>query len=138
MTQYAQSYCVLMSENTSLCGLTLIQSSPTPSPSAGHLWGSRNLPAADDHLLRVGSRILCLLGAYSLFLLFDDGMFLQVVSCLTALEELCPSRKEYDTLCFLLTQPTLASDPNYSDWNPSSARLRCFSEVDHLHIATNK
>ena len=56
----------------------------------------------------------------------------EVVQCLSKLEPVCPSREEYNRLCLLLTTSRLADHPEYAGWNPSSARVQCFTEIRPL------
>ncbi|KAK3088305.1 hypothetical protein FSP39_017293 [Pinctada imbricata] len=53
----------------------------------------------------------------------------EVVKCLNNLESLTPSKEEYNSLCLLLTTPKLSDHPDYLNWNPSNARVRCFNDV---------
>lgn len=53
----------------------------------------------------------------------------EAVKCLNALEELSPSKEAYSKLCLLLTLPQLTHHIEYKDWNPSTARVRCFEET---------
>lgn len=53
----------------------------------------------------------------------------EVVKCLSTLEQLCPSKDEYNNLCLLLTLSRLSDHPEYLNWNPSNARVQCFAEV---------
>lgn len=53
----------------------------------------------------------------------------EVVKVLSDLEKLCPSREIYNHLCLLLTLPKLIDHADYQDWNPSSARVRCFQDI---------
>jgi len=66
----------------------------------------------------------------------DVGTVDEVVRCLNDLESVSPSREEYNRLCLLLTTQRLSDHPEYAGWNPSSARVQCFSEirpfVEHL------
>ena len=53
----------------------------------------------------------------------------EVVKCLNSLESLSPSKEEYNTLCLLLTIPKLSDHPEYKNWNPSNARVKCFGDI---------
>lgn len=53
----------------------------------------------------------------------------EVVKVLSDLEKLCPSKEMYNHLCLLLTLPKLIDHVDYRDWNPSSARVRCFQDI---------
>lgn len=53
----------------------------------------------------------------------------EVVKCLNTLEQLCPTKDEYNNLCLLLTLSRLSDHPEYLNWNPSNARVQCFAEV---------
>lgn len=48
---------------------------------------------------------------------------------LAQLEKYCPSKDIYNHLCLLLTLPKLVDHADYRDWNPSSARVRCFQQI---------
>ena len=52
-----------------------------------------------------------------------------LIKCLNQLEKDCPNKDEYGKLCWLLTVPNLPEQPEYRDWNPETARIRCFEEV---------
>ncbi|XP_027031881.1 WD repeat-containing protein 47-like isoform X2 [Tachysurus fulvidraco] len=56
----------------------------------------------------------------------------EAVKCLNALEELSPSKEVYRKLCLLLTLPQLTHHTEFKDWNPSTARVRCFEETCSL------
>ncbi|XP_053093847.1 WD repeat-containing protein 47b isoform X1 [Pangasianodon hypophthalmus] len=56
----------------------------------------------------------------------------EAVKCLNALEELSPSKEAYSKLCLLLTLPQLTHHVEFKDWNPSTARVRCFEEACSL------
>lgn len=58
-----------------------------------------------------------------------DNAVEEVVKVLSELEKYSPSKDEYSTLCLLLTLPRLTDHLQYKDWNPSSARVKCFREV---------
>lgn len=58
-----------------------------------------------------------------------DNAVEEVVKVLNDLEKYCPTKEEYSTLCLLLTLPRLTDHLQYKDWNPSSARVKCFREV---------
>lgn len=58
-----------------------------------------------------------------------DNAVEEVVKVLSELEKYSPSKEEYSTLCLLLTLPRLTDHLQYKDWNPSSARVKCFREV---------
>ena len=62
----------------------------------------------------------------------DAGAVDEVVRCLNELEPVCPSREDYNRLCLLLTSSRLADHPEYAGWNPSSARVQCFMEVQPI------
>jgi len=62
----------------------------------------------------------------------DAGAVDEVVRCLNELEPVCPTRDDYNRLCLLLTTSRLSDHPEYAGWNPSSARVQCFVEVQHL------
>ena len=53
----------------------------------------------------------------------------QVVQCLNRLETLCPSKDDYSSLCFLLSRPKLSDHPDFQDWNPSTGRVQCFNQI---------
>lgn len=53
----------------------------------------------------------------------------EAVKNLHALEEFCPSKEDYSKLCLLLTLPRLTNHAEFRDWNPSTARVRCFEEA---------
>lgn len=53
----------------------------------------------------------------------------EVVKCLNSLESLCPSKEEYNVLCLLLTVPKLSDHAEYTNWNPSNARVKCFKDI---------
>ena len=55
-----------------------------------------------------------------------------MVRCLNELEPVCPTRDDYNRLCLLLTTSRLSDHPEYAGWNPSSARVQCFMEVQPL------
>ncbi|XP_041369284.1 WD repeat-containing protein 47-like isoform X2 [Gigantopelta aegis] len=52
----------------------------------------------------------------------------EVVKCLVVLENLCPSKEEYNNLCYLLSLPRLSDHIDYQNWNPSNARVQCFKD----------
>lgn len=56
----------------------------------------------------------------------------EAVKCLNVLEELSPSKEAYSKLCLLLTLPQLTHHVEFKDWNPSTARVRCFEEAGSL------
>lgn len=56
----------------------------------------------------------------------------EVVDCLKQLEQLVPSKKDYNELCLLLTLPKLSDHPTFRDWNPTRARLECFASLHPL------
>lgn len=58
-----------------------------------------------------------------------DNAVEEVVKVLNELEKYSPSKEEYSTLCLLLTLPRLTDHLQYKDWNPSSARVKCFREI---------
>lgn len=58
-----------------------------------------------------------------------DNAVEEVVTVLNDLEKYCPTKEEYSTLCLLLTLPRLTDHLQYKDWNPSSARVKCFREI---------
>lgn len=58
-----------------------------------------------------------------------DSAVDEVVKVLSQLEKLCPSKEVYNHYCLLLTLPKLVDHPDYHDWNPSAARVRCFQSV---------
>ena len=62
----------------------------------------------------------------------DAGTVDEVVRCLNELEPVCPSHDDYNRLCLLLTTSRLSDHPEYAGWNPSSARVQCFMEVQPL------
>ena len=62
----------------------------------------------------------------------DAGAVDEVVRCLNELEPVCPNRDDYNRLCLLLTTSRLSDHPEYAGWNPSSARVQCFMEVQPL------
>uniref|UniRef100_A0A8C5DND8 WD repeat-containing protein 47-like n=1 Tax=Gouania willdenowi TaxID=441366 RepID=A0A8C5DND8_GOUWI len=53
----------------------------------------------------------------------------EAVKCLHILEEFCPTKEDYSTLCLLLTLPRLTHHAEFKDWNPSTARVHCFEEA---------
>ncbi|RWS04526.1 WD repeat-containing protein 47-like protein [Dinothrombium tinctorium] len=53
----------------------------------------------------------------------------EVVKCLNKLDEYCPSKEDYNELCFLLTLPSLDQHKDYKNWNPSSSRINCFNQM---------
>ena len=55
-----------------------------------------------------------------------------LIKCLNQLEEDCPNKAEYSKLCFLLTVPNLPEQPEYRDWNPATARIKCFEQILEL------
>lgn len=56
----------------------------------------------------------------------------EVVKCLNSLESLCVSKEDYNNLCLLLTIPKISDHPEYQNWNPSNARVKCFRDVTPL------
>ncbi|XP_061189106.1 WD repeat-containing protein 47-like isoform X2 [Saccostrea echinata] len=56
----------------------------------------------------------------------------EVVKCLNSLESLCVSKEDYNNLCLLLTIPKISDHPEYQNWNPSNARVKCFRDVSPL------
>ena len=55
-----------------------------------------------------------------------------LIKCLNQLEQDCPSKTEYSKLCWLLTVPDLPEQPEYRDWNPTTARIKCFEQILEL------
>lgn len=55
-----------------------------------------------------------------------------LVKCLNQLEQDCPFKSDYTKLCWLLTVPDLQEQPEYKDWNPETARIKCFREILEL------
>ena len=53
----------------------------------------------------------------------------EVVKCVNTLEQLCPTKEEFSKLCLIMTLPRLSDHPEFLHWNPSNARVQCFSEV---------
>ncbi|XP_056011335.1 WD repeat-containing protein 47-like isoform X4 [Ostrea edulis] len=53
----------------------------------------------------------------------------EVVKCLNNLESVCVSKEDYNNLCLLLTIPKISDHPEYQNWNPSNARVKCFRDV---------
>jgi hypothetical protein len=58
-----------------------------------------------------------------------DEAVAEIVKVLNELEKLAPSKEEYGTLCLLLTVNRLNDQADFKDWNPSSARIKCFNAV---------
>ena len=56
----------------------------------------------------------------------------ELVQCMNKLEQVCPSKEEYNALCLLLTLPKLSEHVMYRDWNPSNARIECFKAINKL------
>lgn len=52
-----------------------------------------------------------------------------LLKCLNQLEKDIPSKEEYDKLCWLLTVPNLSDQPEYRNWSPETARIKCFEQV---------
>ena len=75
--------------------------------------------------------LLCIKSEYGPISVASNAEFTvdEVVRCLNALEELCPSKEDYSNLCLLLTLPRLSDHIDYVDWNPSNARVECFKDV---------
>ena len=57
---------------------------------------------------------------------YDAG---QVMKSLSVLEDLCPTRHEYTSLCYLLTRAHLTHHPAYASWSRYLTRLQCFQEI---------
>ncbi|XP_022643518.1 WD repeat-containing protein 47-like isoform X2 [Varroa destructor] len=53
----------------------------------------------------------------------------EMVSTLNDLEAVAPSKEAYNSLCLLLAYPKLCDHMDYKHWNPSNARIRCFSQL---------
>ncbi|OQR79718.1 WD repeat-containing protein 47-like [Tropilaelaps mercedesae] len=53
----------------------------------------------------------------------------EMVSTLNDLETVAPSKEAYNSLCLLLAYPKLCDHMDYKHWNPSNARIRCFSQL---------
>lgn len=58
-----------------------------------------------------------------------EGLIDELVKCLSMLEQLCPSKDEYNKLTLLLTLGKLSDNAEYRNWNPSNARVECFKDV---------
>lgn len=52
-----------------------------------------------------------------------------IVKYMASLENLCPSKVDYDYLCSLLPLEHLSDHVNYKDWNPLTARMECFENI---------
>ncbi|XP_068733757.1 WD repeat-containing protein 47-like isoform X2 [Montipora capricornis] len=52
-----------------------------------------------------------------------------LIKCLNQLEEDCPNKSDYSKLCWLLSVPNLPEQPEYRDWSPATARLKCFEQL---------
>ena len=61
-----------------------------------------------------------------------EGLIDELVKCLSMLEQLCPSKDEYNKLTLLLTLGKLSDNSEYHNWNPSNARVECFKDVHKL------
>ncbi|CEF67929.1 WD40 repeat and LisH dimerisation motif domain and CTLH, C-terminal LisH motif domain and WD40/YVTN repeat-like-containing domain and WD40-repeat-containing domain-containing protein [Strongyloides ratti] len=53
----------------------------------------------------------------------------EIVECLKDLEHISPTLEDYRHLCALLTLPKLSDHTDFKNWNPSSARVECFSKI---------
>ena len=73
--------------------------------------------------------LLCIRGESSQLEEMYEEMLEKVVTTLNSLEQLCPSKEEYNKFCLLLTLPKLSDHVDYQNWNPSCARVDCFKEV---------
>ena len=52
-----------------------------------------------------------------------------MIKCLNQLEEDCPNKSDYSKLCWLLSVPNLPEQPEYRDWSPATAQLKCFEQL---------
>uniref|UniRef100_A0A0K0F7G0 WD repeat-containing protein 47 n=1 Tax=Strongyloides venezuelensis TaxID=75913 RepID=A0A0K0F7G0_STRVS len=59
----------------------------------------------------------------------NDFTVEEIVECLKDLEHIAPTLEDYRHLCALLTLPKLSDHTDFKNWNPSSARVECFSKV---------
>uniref|UniRef100_A0A914WG83 WD repeat domain 47 n=1 Tax=Plectus sambesii TaxID=2011161 RepID=A0A914WG83_9BILA len=59
----------------------------------------------------------------------NDFTVEELVECLKDLEHISPSPEDYRHLCALVTLPRLSDHADFKNWNPSSARVECFTKV---------
>ena len=55
-----------------------------------------------------------------------------IVTLLKSLESISPSKKEFNSLCLLLTLEKISDDADYSNWTVAYGRLECFRKLRHL------
>ncbi|XP_071522644.1 WD repeat-containing protein 47 isoform X3 [Panulirus ornatus] len=58
-----------------------------------------------------------------------EGAVDELVKVLNELEKYAPSKDAYSQLCLYLTLPRLHEHADLRDWNPSSARVQCWTQV---------
>ncbi|CAL4066752.1 unnamed protein product, partial [Meganyctiphanes norvegica] len=58
----------------------------------------------------------------------DESAVEELVKALNELEKYAPSKDSYSQLCLYLTLPRLQEHADFKDWNPSSARVQCWTQ----------
>ncbi|XP_069961026.1 WD repeat-containing protein 47-like isoform X1 [Cherax quadricarinatus] len=58
-----------------------------------------------------------------------EGAVDELVKVLNELEKYAPNKEAYSQLCLYLTLPRLHEHADLRDWNPSSARVQCWTQV---------
>lgn len=60
---------------------------------------------------------------------FDIHNPLGFSQVLNELEKYAPNKEAYSQLCLYLTLPRLHEHSDFRDWNPSAARVQCWTQV---------
>ncbi|KAK7070779.1 WD repeat-containing protein 47 [Halocaridina rubra] len=58
-----------------------------------------------------------------------EGAVDELVKVLNELEKYAPNKDAYSQLCLYLTLPRLHEHADFREWNPSSARVQCWTQV---------
>ncbi|ESN93380.1 hypothetical protein HELRODRAFT_194078 [Helobdella robusta] len=58
-----------------------------------------------------------------------ENMVDDIIKCVNQLESLCPTKDEFNSLCLLMSVSDFCSHQQFTNWNPSNARVECFNEV---------
>ncbi|XP_069986909.1 WD repeat-containing protein 47 isoform X7 [Penaeus vannamei] len=58
-----------------------------------------------------------------------EGAVDELVKVLNELEKYAPNKEAYSQLCLYLTLPRLHEHSDFRDWNPSAARVQCWTQV---------
>ncbi|TSY27767.1 WD repeat-containing protein 47 [Bagarius yarrelli] len=147
-----QTHTLALVQRTELCGACELALRTPPAEEddgqlhatgsvSGHavsfLWLAQRVFSEDGHRFRyivLKQKFLEALCVNNAMSSEDEPQHLELtmqeaVKCLHALEEFCPSKEDYSKLCLLLTLPRLTNHAEFRDWNPSTARVRCFEEA---------